>query len=591
MRRKLFILMSLFILFSFLNINVYATAPDEKPESIKVKLNGKILEFDTEPIIENDRTMVPMRTIFEQLGAQVEWYEELKTVTGYRRYKDIADVFIKLKIGDNTAYRNGNSFTLDSPPIIRDDRTLVPVRFVADSFGVDVKWDDKNRTVLLSSDDDNVKEPELIDDVSYIPKYFDSGVNGVNIMVPEFWDASDDSSKFGYKDEEDNIQMIVDIKEFEDTEAEEPKTLDQFTEESKSLILDNYKDKVVFTGSDKLDINNIDINVVYLKNSTVTPEIDQVIYYFISEKYGYSITFSYSSKSNDSQLLTIISNIIHTIEVSGVISTNDEHYIEYDAFFNYGVNLNSEISPTLQIKNEIDFKGTISEESDLEYFVVTVSKEDEKCQLKIPITNSQFDSKIYTPFELGKHNINITAPEAQDNKKIMQFSIINYSSQDIRYLIPSMFVEKNDADIISTAEEISKSVDKKYLNEYDKAKAIFQWIYENIEYDSEAINDTPRSAKQVLTDKKGTDEEISYLYAALLRASDIPAKIVKGKLDEDYHTWNEISINAKWIIADVTWGSGYKDSENMTKKLDMSYFNPNRIDYELKFSDITTLEH
>lgn len=591
MRRKLFILMSLFILFSFLNIHVYATAPDEKPEPIKVKLNGKTLEFDTEPIIENDRTMVPMRTIFEQLGAQVEWYEEVKTVTGYRRYKDIADVFIKLKIGDNTAYRNGNSFTLDSPPIIRDDRTLVPVRFVADSFGVDVEWDDKNRTVLLSSDNDKLKEPELIDDVSYIPKYFDSGVNGVNIMVPEFWDASDDSSKFGYKDEEDNIQMIVDIKEFEDTDSEEPKALDQFTEESKSLILDNYKDKVIFTGNDKLNINNIDINVVYLKNSTVTPEIDQVIYYFISEKYGYSITFSYSSKSNDSQLLTIISNIIHTIEVSGVISTDDEHYIEYDAFFNYGINLNSEISPTLQIKNEIDFKGTISEESDLEYFVVTVSKEDEKCQLKIPIVNYEFDSKIYTPFELGKHNINITAPETQDNKKIMQFSIINYSSQDIRYLIPSIFVEKNDADIISTAEEISKSVDKQYLNEYDKAKAIFQWIYENIEYDSEAVSHTPRSAKQVLADKKGTDEEISYLYAALLRSSDIPAKIVKGKLDEDYHTWNEISINAKWIIADVTWGSGYKDSENMTKELDMSYFNPNKIDYELKFTDITTLEH
>lgn len=583
MRRKLFILMSIFIFFSFLNINAYATAPDEKPALIKVKLNGKTLEFDTEPIIENDRTMVPMRTIFEQLGAQVTWHDEIKTVTGYRRYQDISDVFIKLKIGDNVAYRNGNSFTLDSPPIIRNDRTLVPVRFIAESFGIYVKWDDKNRTVVLSSDNDKVKEPELIDDISYISKYFDSGVN---IMIPEYWDSSDGSNKFGYKDEENNIQMIVDIKEFE-----ESKTLDQFTEESKSLILDNYKDKVVFTGSDKLSINNLDVNMVYLKNSTVTPEINQVIYYFTSSKYGYSITFSYYSKSNDSQLLTIISNIINTIELSGIISTEDEHYIEYAAFFDYGINLNSEISSTLEVENKFDFKGTISEDSDLEYFVVTISKENEKCQLKIPITNYEFDSKIYTPFKLGKHNINIMASKAQDNSKIIQFSVINYSSQDIRYLIPSMFVEKDDADIVSIATEINKDVDKKYLNESEKAKAIFKWICDNIEYDSEAVSQTPRSAKKVLTDKKGNNEEISYLYAALLRASDIPTKIIKGKLEEDYHIWNEILINGKWIIADATWGSGYIDSENMTKKLDMDYFNAKKIDYENKFIEITILEY
>lgn len=584
MRRKLFILMSIFIFFCFLNITAYATAPDDTLELIKVKLNGKTLEFDTEPIIENDRTMVPMRTIFEQLGAQVTWHEEIKTVTGYRRYQDISDVFIKLKIGDNVAYRNGNSFTLDSPPIIRNDRTLVPVRFIAESFGVDVKWDDKNRTVLLSSDNDKVKEPELIDDISYISKYFDSGVN---IMIPEYWDSSDVSNKFGYKDEENNIQMLVDIKEFE-----APMTLDKFTEESKSLILDNYKDKVVFTGSDKLSINNIDVNMVYLKNSTVTPEINQAIYYFTSSKYGYSITFSYYSKSNDSQLLNIISNIINTIEISGVISTEGEHYIEYNAFFDYKINLSSEISSIMEVQNEFDFKGTISEDSDLEYFVVTISKEDEKCQLKIPIINNEFDSKLYTPFKLGKHNIDIMAPKSKNNSKIMQFSVINYSTQDIRYLIPSLFVEKDDKDIIALANEISDAVDKKYLNESDKAKAIFEWICENIEYDLEAVNQTSRSAKKVVTDKKGNNEEISYLYAALLRASNIPTKIKQGTLEEDdYHIWNEVLINGKWIIVDATWGSGYIDSENITKELNLDYFNVNKIDYENKFTEITTLEY
>jgi hypothetical protein len=589
MKRKLSILMSLFIFLSFLNINVYAVAPDDEPQVIKVKLNGKTLEFDTDPIIENDRTMVPMRTIFEHLGAKVDWHEEIQTVTGYRRYKDISDVFIKLKIGDKIAYRNGNSFTLDSPPIIRDDRTLVPVRFISQSFGFAVKWDDKNRTVLLSSDDDNVKEPKLIDDISYISKYFDPGVN---VMIPEYWDSSDDSNKFGYKDDENSIQMLVNIEEFEAL-----KGLDQFTEENKSAILDNYKDKVVFTGSDKLTINNIDVNIVYLKNSAVTPEINQVVYYFISSNYGYSVTFSYHSKSNDSQLLTMISNIINTIEVNGVISTQGEHYIEYNAFFDYGITLSSEISPTMEVHNEFDFKGTTKEDSGLEYFVITVSKKNDKsnkiesCRFKIPIMNNEFDSKLYTPFELGKHNIDIMTNESNDNNRIMQFSVLNYSAQNIRYIIPSLFVEKDDVDIVALAKEIGEGVDKKYLNDSHKAKAIFEWIYENIEYEPEAVSQSLRSAKMVLTDKKGSNEEISYLYTALLRASNIPTKIRKGKLQEAYHTWNEILINGKWIIADPTWGSGYVDDENVIKKLNLDYFNINKTIYENKFTDITTLEH
>ncbi|SHJ65101.1 stalk domain-containing protein [Paramaledivibacter caminithermalis] len=587
MTKKLFILMSVFVFLSFININVYATNPTEKTKEITVKLNEKILEFDTEPIIVNDRTMVPMRAIFENLGAQVEWYDKQKTVTGYRRYKNnVSDMFIKLKIGDTTAYRNGNSFHLDSPPIIRNDRTLVPVRFIAESFGIDVKWDAETRTVLLISDDD-VKKPELIDDISYIPKYFDSGIN---LMIPEFWNTSDSSNKFGYKDEEDNIQMIVDIKEFK-----EPMTLDEFTEKSKAAILETYKDRVVFTGSDKLSINNIDINVIYLKNSSITPEINQVLYYFTSSKYSYSITFSYYSQSNDSQLLNIISNIIHTIEIDGVINTENEHYIEYKDFFNYGINLNTKISSSMEVQSQFDFKGTLSEETDLEYFIVEVSKGDEKCKFKIPISNNKFDSKIYTPFGLGNHNVTIIAPKPQENSKIMQFNIINSNSQDIRYLIPSLLVEKNDNEIINLAKEITKDINK-YLPKYDESKAIFKWIYENIEYD-ELLNSHPRSAKKVLTDKKGTNEEISYLYAALLRASNIPSKIVKGKIDNDnFHVWNEIKINGRWIIADATWGSGYTNDNNnditgITKKLDMNYFNPNRKDYENKFIEITTLKY
>lgn len=590
MKRKLAILLSIFVFFSFLNINVYATGDEnENQKPITVKLNGEALDFDTEPVIINDRTMLPMRAIFEELGAQVNWHKEIKTVTGYRRYKDISDMFIKLKIGDNTAYRNGKAFTLASPPVIKNDRTLVPVRFIAESFGVDVDWDSKNKTVLLNYDTDQVNSPELIDDISYVTKYFDSGVN---IMIPEYWNRGSDSNKFGYRDENNSIQMAVDIVEFK-----ESKTLDQFTEESKASILNNFKDKVIFTGNNKININNINVNVVYLKNSSTTPEVNQVIYYFTHSEYGYKITFSYYSEANDSQFLNIISNIMNTIEISGLtISTKDEHYIEYDPFFNYEIDLDSEIYSSMEVEGEFDFKGTLNNKNDFKYFIVTISRAAEKVQLKVPITNYEFDSKIYTPFKLGKHNVTIEIPKSQD--KVMQFSVLNTSTQDIRYLIPSILVEKDDKEIIDLANEITKNIDK-YLPEYDKAKAIFKWICENIEYDSESINKSPRSAKKVLADNKGTNEELSYLYAALLRASGIPTKIVKGTRVDEQHVWNEIEINGKWIIADVTLGSSSGDiakdniseDETADKKADMKYFDVKRSDYEENFPETEILEY
>lgn len=118
----------------------------KKPALITVVYNGKKIQFDQFPIIEDGRTLVPLRAIFETLGAEVDWNGDTQTITAKKDNTEIS-----LTINNTTASKNGESISLDVPAKIINDRTLVPVRFVADCFGVSVDWDGDMQRVILTS--------------------------------------------------------------------------------------------------------------------------------------------------------------------------------------------------------------------------------------------------------------------------------------------------------------------------------------------------------------------------------------------------------------------------------------------------------
>lgn len=115
-------------------------------QDISVKLNGEAIAFDVQPQIINDRTMVPLRAIFEALGATVEWDGETRTVTSAK-----GEITIKLTIGENKLYKNGEAIELDVPGQIVDDRTLVPVRAISEAYECEVEWEAATRTVLITT--------------------------------------------------------------------------------------------------------------------------------------------------------------------------------------------------------------------------------------------------------------------------------------------------------------------------------------------------------------------------------------------------------------------------------------------------------
>lgn len=120
-------------------------AAPEVQEMIQVNFNDTYLNFDQPPIIQNGRTLVPLRTIFEAMGASVDWNEATQTVTAVRGSDSVS-----LTIGSNVMMKNGSAVSLDVPAQIVNSRTLVPARAIAEAFGAFVGWDEPTRTVVIN---------------------------------------------------------------------------------------------------------------------------------------------------------------------------------------------------------------------------------------------------------------------------------------------------------------------------------------------------------------------------------------------------------------------------------------------------------
>lgn len=114
-------------------------------QTVTVKIDNENVAFDQIPLIINGRTLAPLRAIFEKLGATVEWNGETRTITSTK-----GDTVITMTIDKNEMYKNGEMIWLDVAPQIVGERTLVPVRAIAEAFNCNVTWDGANHTVNIA---------------------------------------------------------------------------------------------------------------------------------------------------------------------------------------------------------------------------------------------------------------------------------------------------------------------------------------------------------------------------------------------------------------------------------------------------------
>lgn len=109
-----------------------------------VWLDGEQLTFDVAPIIQNDRTMVPYRAIFEELGYTVSWNAQNQSVSAIKGSSSMW-----MQIGNKNITVNGSNVVSDTAPFIQGDRTLVPLRLVSEYSGCDVLWNGETETVVM----------------------------------------------------------------------------------------------------------------------------------------------------------------------------------------------------------------------------------------------------------------------------------------------------------------------------------------------------------------------------------------------------------------------------------------------------------
>ena len=131
-------------------------------QSISVYMNNEKINFDVDPVLMNGRTMVPMRAIFEKLGAVVDWDDETNTAFVMKGY-----INISITIGSSyMVYGNMRKIPLDSPAVLHNNRTLVPLRAVSEAFKCTVLWDGNTNTVNIYDESFDGVQVEVFDDIS-----------------------------------------------------------------------------------------------------------------------------------------------------------------------------------------------------------------------------------------------------------------------------------------------------------------------------------------------------------------------------------------------------------------------------------------
>lgn len=197
------------------------------------------------------------------------------------------------------------------------------------------------------------------------------------------------------------------------------------------------------------------------------------------------------------------------------------------------------------------------------FALLKISKDAAVEDIIVEIKNKAIDKTIYLREGAGAYTVKIYAstnqnPYGGSYTYVSEFNLTNTDNRDLKFLLPSDEVQSDDSEIVRIAESLITND----MTDLEKVKAAHNFVAERIDYDTEGYRtgnyvNNPTDAVYVLQKGVTVCAGYSALYAAIVRAMGIRAAVIHGKAFvnnkwED-HAWNEVFVNGKWNIVDVTW--------------------------------------
>lgn len=231
-----------------------------------------------------------------------------------------------------------------------------------------------------------------------------------------------------------------------------------------------------------------------------------------------------------------------------------------------------------KLPQSVDGKIVLAGNTSKTKIKVIVSKDDVSTWYDVNLIDGTYNEEIWLINGKGKYKISVVVHE-YDRVYSYGPTVEVHNTIDVnRFLVPTKHVESNNKEII----ELAKQITQNSTTAKEKAKAIYDWVSENIEYDYDKylkqLNknfDNEYGALITLKTGKGVCYDYSTLVAALGRAVDLQVKVVKGNFVNPYrnelHAWNEIYIpeEDRWINVDATFahslGTNYFDNSDFYK--------------------------
>lgn len=574
MYKKLFLLIIVFILlvsFAYSEESIVSLYIDD----IQLNIDLPVIKID-------DQIMIPMAETFSHLGAHIHYGDIL---TSY-----YLNTFVKVDTNLEISI-NGNIIKNKAPAFYRDEQLYIPIEVLTRAFDFTIR-EEKDQSIYLEAN--SIIQYKHYENIHYKEISFEK--EAIRLAVPMFWKEVNDYS-YGYDSSYGETTVELSTRSLNDNID-----IDYIMDTYKEHLMMAYEEQVLLNQEEQKIYNYLTSNVLYIDLDVNGSIRKRVVHFIESDDLIYIIEFNYPNELSEPYMLATFNNIMNAFYIDhSSFDSNKEHYIEFLPAREYQMNITNSLYSNMTVEDEFYIEGYFNTDKIVEALLVSVSREDNTLEFYIPVENNAFYARIYTPFGLGKHDIKIaiSAEEEKvifdpsnpiefqtDDISLLQLSVVNLSKENNRYVIPTKYVESNHSQIIS----MSNLLTRKYQTYYSKAKAIYDFIVKEVEVLSK--NEINYTAIDVYENFRGTEKEIAFYLTALLRAQNIPSKIIEGENEYSSHIWVEAYLNGTWLILDSIGDNNYyEDITTEISDILPASFNPDSRIYKARYNSLKNLDY